>query len=106
MDYVLLYYTYYSPLTVTSYSTVVAAEVLHIASEASASCLFPSEAVDAFASLVAASLAVASYAAASCCKPSAAAVTLVAVAPMDSTYCWQVVVSGAEVPLVVQHPSA
>ena len=59
LDYFLLYYTYYSPLTVTSSSTVVADEVLHIASEASASCSCPSEAVAAFASLVAASLAVA-----------------------------------------------
>ena len=96
----------YSPhLTVTSFSTVVAVAVLHIAFEASASRSFLSVTVVESASYVVVSSVFTSWVAVSCCIPSVAADALVVVASVDSIYSLLSVVSGVVVPLVVQHPS-
>ena len=85
---------YSPPLTVTSFLTVGAVVVLHIAFGESASHSLPYVAV------------VESWVAASCCIQSVANAALVVVASVDSIYCLLSMVYGVVVPLVVQHPSA
>ena len=90
---------YSSPLTVTSFSTVVAVVVLYILFGTSASGSFP------YVDVAESTLSVgASSVVASCCIPSMAAAALVVVASVDFIYCLLSAVSGVVVPLVVQHP--
>ena len=82
-SYVLLYYMYSSPLTVTSSSTFVAVAVLHTSFGASASRSFPYVAVVVSASSEFSSPAVASWVAVSCSIPFMAAAALVDIVSMD-----------------------